>query len=297
MSPTSRAALVLAAAAAGCTTPSYGNGHLQCAAGGACPGGFYCASDDHCWRAGSGPADADLAIPVGDDLASPLLLDLAGADLATPASTCASLSGSVLFCDGFESDFATNGWSVSGSNGTPSLDTTRAYRGLSALHSHISGAPAMAGPVALLHRADLFPISGTIYARVWVYFTSGLPDSFEQLLNFADNVSTGYSVATDTGKVTLNDYAAGVYQRSTTAIPLDRWACLQFEVEQSSASGAIHIRVDGNLLADLPQNAMTTAAVNLSVGLDFYGNAVDIPAYDAWFDELLIDNKPTTCEE
>lgn len=297
----SRAAVVLlavaVAAVAGCTSPSYGDGHLQCAADGACPSGFYCAADDHCWRAGSGPPAVDLSIPAGgDDLALPVD-DLATADLAIPSSSCASLSGTVLFCDGFENDFASSGWTASGSNGMPTRDTTRVYRGAASLHSHISGAPAMAGPVALLHRADLFPITGTIYARVWVYFTSGLPDSFEQPLNFADNVATGYSVATESGKVTLNDYAAGVYQRSATAMPLDRWACLQFEVEQPSAAGAIHIRVDGNLLADLPQTAMTTAAVNFSVGLDFFGNAVAIPAYDAWFDELLIDDKPTTCDE
>jgi hypothetical protein len=288
-------ALGVALAAAGCTTPRYGDGDLQCAPGGVCPRGFFCAADQHCWRNGSGPPLVDLGMTTTDDLAT-LPLDLAMSDLATPASTCTSLSG-VVFCDGFENALGTSGWSLSGSNGVPSRDTTRAYRGAASLHSHISGAPAMAGPAALVHRADLFPITGTIYARVWVYFTTGLPDRFEQLLNFADNVSTGYSVATDTGKVTLNDYAAGVYQSSATAMPLDRWACLQFEIEQSSAAGAIRIRVDGNLLADLPQTALTTAAANFSVGLDFYGNTVAIPAYDAWFDEVIVDDKPTTCAE
>ena len=32
-------------------------------------------------------------------------------------------------------------------------------------------------------------------------------------------------------------------------------------------------------------------------GLDFYGNTVAIPQYDAWFDELILDTKPTTCDE
>jgi hypothetical protein len=294
-----RLSILLAALAAGCTAPSYGDGHLQCSASGACPSGFYCASDQHCWRTGSGPppldGGADLSVGDNPDLAS-MLVDLASADLAPTPSKCGSLTG-VLFCDGFENPIVLSGWSATASNGTPSRDTSRAYRGAASLHSHISGAPAMAAPVALLHRSDIFPIAGTLYARVWVYFTAGLPPSFEQFLNFADNSMTGYSVATDSGKVTLDDYASTVYQSSATAMPLDRWACIQFDVQQGNAAGAIHISVDGQLLADLPQTAPTTIAVNMSVGLDFYGNTAAIPVYDAWFDELIVDNKPTTCDE
>jgi hypothetical protein len=290
------AVAVCSALAGGCTQPSYGNGHLQCGPASACPSGFYCASDQHCWSKGSGPG-GELGVGGNDDLGS-LDGDLGAAvDLAPNPSTCASLSG-VLFCDGFEKSLIASGWSASGSNGMPSIDTSRAYRGASSLHSHINGAPIMAAPVALLHRSDLFPILGTMYARIWVYFTSGLPPSFEQFLNFADNASTGYSVATDLGKIALNDYiTSGPYQRSVTAMPLDRWACIQFEVQQGSAAGTIRILLDGQLLADLPQTAVTTPAANLSVGLDFYGNSAAIPQYDAWFDELIIDNKPTTCGE
>jgi hypothetical protein len=292
MSP---ARIVLAVALAGCTAPDYGNGDLECAANGACPSSFYCAADEHCWRDGSGPPDLDLGTSGTDDLAASF--DLAASDLAIPPSTCATLTG-VVFCDGFESPLAVSGWSTSGVNGTPTLDTTRFYRGAASLHAHMSGAPVMSSPVALLHRADIFPISGTIYARVWVYFSSGLPANFEQFLNFADNVSTGYSVATDQGKVALNDYTTGgPYMRSATAVPLDRWACVQLDVQQANSMGAIHVSVDGQLLTDLPQMANTTTAVNLSVGLDFYGNTAAIPVYDAWFDELIIDNKPTSCDE
>jgi len=290
---------VMLAALAGCTAPDYGDGHLQCAPNGACPSGFYCAGDDHCWRDGSAPpAGSDLAMSSVGDLGA-AAIDLAPpADLALAPSTCAALKGNVVLCDGFENLLGLAGWSATASNGSPTRDTSRAYRGAASLHSHIDGAPAMAAPVALLHRSDLFPIAGTIYARVWVYFKAGLPASFEQFLNFADNGSTGYSVATDTGKVTLDDYTmGGVYQGSATLMPLDRWACVQFEIEQGSTTAAIHIRVDGQLLADLPQNAPANPAVNLSLGLDFYGNAVAIPQYDAWFDELIVDSKPTTCQE
>ena len=280
---------------AGCTAPDYGNGHLQCAPSGACPAGFYCAGDQRCWRDGSGPGAADLASSAADDL-GPGPTDLGAADLAPAPSSCSSLTG-VLFCDGFEKSLVLSGWSTSASNGTPSRDTSRAYRGAASLHAHISGAAAMGAPVALLHRSDIFPVAGTLYARVWVYFSAGLPASFEQFLNFADNSMTGFSVATDSGQIALDDYAGTLYQRSATAMPLDRWACVQFEVQQGSAAGATHVRLDGQLLGDLPQTLPTTIAVNVSVGLDFKGNTVAIPQYDAWFDELIIDSKPTTCDE
>ena len=294
-----RLTLAVVALAAGCTAPNYGNGHLQCSPSRECPSGFYCAGDDHCWRNGSGPSSAaDLAMTGVDDLGSPPDdLPSFGPDLFHAASTCGSLAGGVVFCDGFESPIIGSGWSASASNGVPSRDTSRSYRGAASLHSHINGAPSMAGPVAVLHRSDLFTLAGTLYARVWVYFTSGLPPSFEQFLNFADNGSTGYSVATDTGKVTLDDYAGGVYQRSATAMPLDRWACIQFEIEQGNPMASIRVLVDGQPLTDLPQTAAATVAANLSLGLDFYGNSVAIPQYDAWFDELILDTKPTTCDE
>src|SRR5579884_1535128 len=119
-------ALVVALVVAGCTQPNYGNGHLQCAAGNVCPSGFFCASDQHCWRSGSGPpATEDLAVGSGADLAS-ASFDLATgpADLASVApSTCGSLGASVLFCDGFE-NAQLNGWSSSTSNGVAARDTS-----------------------------------------------------------------------------------------------------------------------------------------------------------------------------
>ncbi|HEX9101639.1 MAG TPA: hypothetical protein VF997_05515, partial [Polyangia bacterium] len=123
------------------------------------------------------------------------------------------------------------------------------------------------------------------------------PPSFEQFLNFTDSGTTGYSVATDSGKVTFDDYAGNVYQTSATLMPLDRWACVQLDVQQGSPASAIHVSVDGKLLADLPSTAATTTAAGVSLGLDFFGNTAAIPPYDAWFDEIIIDNKPTTCDE
>jgi hypothetical protein len=288
------AVAIMFAATAGCSAPDYGNGHLQCAPGEVCPSGFYCAADARCWRTGSGP-DGDLGTNgTASDFAGDLL------DLTTSAggpSKCGGNSG-VLFCEGFETSLLLGGWSQTGQNGKPTLDTSRAFRGSSSLHSHVDASAASVSPHASISETRTFPVSGTLYARVWVYFPSPLPVPFEQFLNLTDASSGGTAVATDDGAVTLDNYSGAVYQRSATRMPLDRWACVQLDFAQAGpGTGAIHIHVDGALLTDLPQSGIVTSAAKLILGLDFFNNSAPVPIYDAWFDELIVDDKPTSCDE
>jgi hypothetical protein len=287
---------LLAVAAAGCHVPDYGSGHLQCAPSGACPSGFYCAADLHCWLNGSGPAGGgDLSGTTPTDLAG-MILDLAGADLGVAPTKCAG--STALLCESFEMPLVLNGWSQSTKNGSLAIDTSRAFRGNSSLRSSIQASGANTSPHAAISRSNIFPVIGALYARVWVYFPSPLSPQFEQFLNFPDAGTTGISVATDTGAVTLDDYAAGgVYQKSTTKLPLDRWVCVQFDMTQAGSPGSVHISIDGNQLADLPQLAATPTAVQVLLGVDFNSNNAALPAYDAWFDELILDNKPIACTD
>ena len=184
------------------------------------------------------------------------------------------------------------------SNGAITIDTTRAYRGVSSLHSHISGGAAMSGLFAIIGTSKPFPVIGAVYARVWVYFATALPSSYEQFLNFTDAGTTGISVGTDTGALTLDDYALPkVYQPSATKLPLGRWACIGFVMSQGSTTGAIQISLDGNALADIPATGPTPTVVQVLLGLDFTGNTGAVGAYDAWFDELVVDNKPIACTD
>ena len=59
--------LAVAAALVGsCFAPDLGDGQVVCGAGGACPSGYVCRTDDRCWRTGSdGSSDGG-----GGDLAS-----------------------------------------------------------------------------------------------------------------------------------------------------------------------------------------------------------------------------------
>jgi hypothetical protein len=284
-------ALLVVAVTGGCHAPTYVSGHLQCAANGACPNGFYCADDLHCWLNGSSP-------PGGQDLASTPPSDFAGLilDLADGnPSKCTNAN--VLFCDGFETTLTMNGWGQSLHNGTLAIDNTRAFRGKSSLRSSIQASAANTSPHATLHESSSFPVAGVLYARVYVYFPSPLASQFEQFLNFTDSGSTGISVDTDTGKVTLDDYAGAVYQPSMTRLPLDRWVCVQFQMSQGSTVGAVQISIDGMPLTDLSPTVPTPTAVGMILGVDFDSNNAAVPAYDAWFDEIIVDKNPISCSD
>jgi hypothetical protein len=286
-------------ALAGCTSPSFGNGHLQCASSGrVCPASFYCAADAHCWRNGTGPdagsSDDDMSAP--SDLAS-TLDDLATADLAITPSKCAAAGA--LLCESFESPTALSNWTVMAPNGFLQRDTTHAYRGTASLHANITGAAVNTSPRSVLSETSTFPINTTIYVRVWAYFPSPAPATFDQPINFLTSTTGGVTEGIDNGFVTINDYASPAYYRSSAAsMPLDRWTCLQFDMNQSSAMGPIHLTLDGVPLNDIAAtNVATPAMAYFGVGLDFYANTVAIPQYDAWFDEIIFDDKPTTCAE
>ncbi|MGZ3425413.1 MAG: hypothetical protein ACXVCV_02135 [Polyangia bacterium] len=190
-----------------------------------------------------------------------------------------------------------NGWSQTTNNGTAAIDNTRAFRGKSSLRSSILASGINTSPHATISQTKIFPVIGALYARVWVYFPSPLAPQFEQFLNFTDAGTTGISVATDSGAVTLDDYAGGVYQKSMTKLPLDRWVCVQFDMTQAGATGNVDVSIDGKQLTDLPQVAPTPTAVQVILGIDFNSNSAAVPAYDAWLDELILDNKPIACTD
>src|SRR5262245_7663209 len=64
--------LVAAALAGGCFAPEYGSGHLSCQEARACPEGFYCATDNRCWRKGDEPREADAGVDAAEDMAAPV---------------------------------------------------------------------------------------------------------------------------------------------------------------------------------------------------------------------------------
>ena len=75
----------LAVLCAGCFSPKYHNGNLQCAASGQCPENYHCAVDNTCWRNGSDP-DASAGLPDASAPDAPVLPE-AGTDAADTAQS------------------------------------------------------------------------------------------------------------------------------------------------------------------------------------------------------------------
>jgi hypothetical protein len=273
-------ATVLAVAAAACSAPHYGNGHLQCAASGhACPAGFYCAGDHHCWLPGTAP---DLAV---------------APDLSVAGSRCARLG--VLLCDGFEAPALASQWFADEVLGTVAVDGTRAYRGTQSLHAHHDATPATTRVVAAASETRTFPITGTIYVRAWAWFAGAFPaTTLQPLILDTFSGAGGDSYVIDNGHPGINDYGtpSGYAVSGKTMVPTDRWTCLQLEVTQTAATGTTRIYLDGNMLDVSPLSAGTPSMAALRVGFAFYMPPA-LPAADAWIDEVIVDDKPTTCDE
>ncbi len=314
------AALGLSLLLASCAEPHYHSGALKCSlVGRACPDHFQCALDGRCYQDGAlpdlstammNPSDlggADLAGAPPRDLSAAVDLaraDLATHDMATHASLCAGLG--VKLCDGFESATLDARWTNDINNGSITVDTSRAYRGASSLHLHTNAEPTpSAEPQANVAATAALPIATTIYLRVWAYFPSGTPATFDQLLNFTDSSNgNGISFSAADGHPIINDYggSTSAYQfneSSLFSIPTDQWTCLQMQIPQSAATGIIKIFVDGAEITDDTTNsgANTPPIDRMYLGLDWYQNPANLPATDIWLDEIIVDDQPTSCAE
>jgi hypothetical protein len=273
-----RVAAAAAALAAACSAPQYGNGHLQCAPSGRlCPDGFYCAGDHRCWRNGTTP---DLAV---------------APDLAVTPSRCDGLG--VRLCDGFEAPALDPQWSPDLVLGTIALDGTRAYRGTQSLHVHHDATPSTTRIVAMANETRTFPVSGAIYVRLWAWFASPFPATAIQPIILDANVG-GISYVIDHGHPGINAYGSpsGYMASGSTVVPTDQWTCLQLEVTQTGATGSSHVYLDGQLVDVALSGIGTPTMASCRVGVGFYMPPA-LPAADAWIDEVILDDKPTTCDE
>src|SRR5262249_46527583 len=149
-------------------------------------------------------------------------------------------------------------------------------------------------PYANLYTASILPLSGTAYARVWVYLATGsYPTAFNQVINFANAGGAGTAFATQNDFPILNDYATPLsYAESTsTTLPRDRWICLALSIAQGSATGPVKLFVNDAEVTDVTfNNAPTPSMTHIYVGLDWVGNPASFPATDIWLDELVIND-------
>jgi hypothetical protein len=272
--------------------------------------------------AGMGPGNAcrgkaDLSLPVPIDIASPVPHDLAGADLGPPRdlalprdlampldmtpgpSLCGSAS--VILCDGFETGALSSTWGAITVQGGVVVDSTHVYRGSYALHVHQNAVGANTTSATGVAIATLTYPSPDVYMRAWVYLPSPAPTGSFTFLRAQQSVNNQYSLDLDVAKDVFTTYASriGSGPVSTTAPPLDRWFCVEWQLHLN-ASGYTIMKLDGNPVTGL-QAANTFDTTNsptydwLVIGLDTGANANGVPSRDLWLDEIIFDNKPIGC--
>jgi hypothetical protein len=206
----------------------------------------------------------------------------------------------VLICDGFEAPTLDPRWSPFMPTGTSAPDTTHAYRGAQAMHNHTDAVTGM-DPGADVNTSQGLAggaVTGTVYARAFLFLPIALPSPTLQLLNFSDDVGKGISFSIKDGFVVNNDYGSSIFRQSATAVPIGRWVCVELEIP-SGTVGTSRISLDGGEIVDvaITKGTVQPAPTHIYVGIDYFNAGPSVPAVDVWIDELIVDDKPTSCAE
>ncbi len=241
--------------------------------------------------------DADLAVGGGVDL---------GAGVGGP-SLCTGAGFRV--CDGFEAPaIDTSIWSmVIESGATVGVDGTHVARGAQALHVHTAGVTAGTNGGVRTMKGFPFP-NDDLWGRVFVYMAGDSPDQHTNVVEAVGPLAVDggtteahYRLGVSTGHVLAGNYIPGDYaDHSTTVMPLDRWACLEWHYD--GAHDEYHVFLDGGELTDMailsthvpPWTA--PAFAYLELGLHLYHTLTDVPPLDVWYDELALDGARVGCD-
>jgi hypothetical protein len=201
-------------------------------------------------------------------------------------------------CEDFESG-AIDGalWNRNEVGGaTLNVDPSRFHRGRYALHCHTPTVSATATDLtAQLVDSSLFPgLKDGFYVRAWFYLPSPVATANETLFAQVRTSGGGALLALQAGHLQFYEFGTNPDHAavSATAMPLDRWACLEWNVQ----AGTSRAWLDGIELADTRFSGASTEPIqNLSLGVSLF-QARNHPATDAWVDDILVDVAPIGCD-
>ncbi len=202
-----------------------------------------------------------------------------------------------FYTDSFDTTNLDPLWGLDLSFGSINVDSTHVHGGTGALHAAIAaGMPATTNPRAELVRYQGLPVTGTIDVRAWFYFASPIPPiPFLQVINLADDPGNGISMGERNAVIANNDYTAVMYAESATALPLDTWVCLRFEMP-SGTTGTSRVWLGPTELTDiaLPKTSPQPQPTHLYLGIEWVGSVSSQNA-DVWIDDLAIGASPLPC--
>jgi hypothetical protein len=223
--------------------------------------------------------------------------------LDTRPSLC-SLAGAAL-CEGFEGELlGYPPWGLVEYAGAATIDPTRTYRGQHGLRAHL--AAQAGGPSGEVRQAEVtqdvaVPLPA-LYLRMFLYLPApGPPDNVRfaaalQRFTPYDGIGLWY----DHGFIGYSGIDTSLKEHiSATRLPLDRWVCVEWLIG-AGAAGTSQVWVDGVDVADLHVSGPTQPAAaplgRTSFGAALFGVPMDLPTYDLWMDELLVDSRRIGCD-
>jgi hypothetical protein len=250
-----------------------------------------------CGRIGFDPDHPDGGAFV--DVASPLdvavSLDAAAADSAdaSPADALTAL-GTVL-CDDFEMPALNYDpcWLVE-MNALVEDDLTLARTGSRSMHVHVNDLLAPQVGQGEVTETALVPVP-VFFMRAFVYLPA-LPGSWLRLAGLLEAAAPneGPSLWIFSSGLTVTDTAGGQYSAGTS-LPLARWACLEWQVTVGSP-GELHVWVDGaELISVVAPTDLAPGLGRLSIGAAFFGIPSAVPAFDIWWDNVVVDSQRIGC--
>jgi hypothetical protein len=81
-------------------------------------------------------------------------------------------------------------------------------------------------------------------------------------------------------------------------LPVDRWVCVEAQIP-SNATGTTRVFIDGVQVTDVAigKPSPQPPPNHIYFGLDWINNATTLSPARAWFDEVIVDDQPTTCAQ
>ena len=215
-------------------------------------------------------------LPAGSSLGLGLaaLLGAAGCgevENANQPFDCNSVTA-LIACNNFEAAPA-GGWTKLEMNGTAVVDESDSYSGKSALSSTVN---AMGGKAVF---TTGIPAADRYYARFYAFVPADSDTTGIAFMHLGE--TSGMFLGTNVeisggmlGTAIQSAGATGVYEYPS-AMPLDRWVCLELDLTISDAAGRVLIRADGTTVLD--KTAVDTKPAgpigDLEVGNSYAGAA------------------------
>ena len=117
-------------------------------------------------------------------------------------------------------------------NGTVTVDNTRAYRGTWSLHVHNNALAAKASADVELNEGQTFP-STHFFVRAYVFVPSafGTNEGDFILAEQAVDPYAGITLGLANSTLQTDNTIGSVTKTSTTTMPRDQWVCVEWEVQ------------------------------------------------------------------